>query len=222
MFFRTHLLKRRLLRKRNWLPEGFWMLLAVNVWFYMTLLPILRASTSYPSLPVQRTLLPRTTHDPHVPLNHKSREVLQLVVSTDLSLVGKLPLMSNVAYPIHRGMPYRFREPREVNFPEPFEEGNCVAQYEWQKSSFPTCNILHEYSFSSLYSRQSEASIKHLANGYFRDAWRVNQNATVNEESTVFKTLLYRRDWYEYLYDRNRRDAVAMERMTASPYVIDI
>ena len=43
-----------------------------------------------------------------------------------------------------------------------------------------------------------------------------------NEELAVLKTLWYEHDFSDRSYDRHRRDALASERLSSSPYVVDI
>ena len=99
------------------------------------------------------------------------------------------------------------------------ETGDCVAQYEWQKRSFPSCNSVLEQDMTDLgLDANGKDSVRLIANGYWRDVWRIQSES----DRAVLKTLRYEHDWEERNYDRHRRDAVAMERLTASPHVIDI
>ena len=90
-----------------------------------------------------------------------------------------------------------------------FETKNCVAQYEWQKSYYPSCNFLME---------QDLLHAEYLANGYWRDVWQV----TSGKEETILKTIRYEHDYTPRNYDRHRRDAVAMERLSSSKYILNI
>ena len=104
--------------------------------------------------------------------------------------------------------------------PDKFENGDCLAQYEWQKSSFPTSNLLMEVDLTDLgLNANGEESLRLIANGYWRDVWKVVDPAGT---PVVLKTIRYEHDYEERNYDRHRRDAVAMERLTSSPYVMDI
>jgi serine/threonine protein kinase len=95
------------------------------------------------------------------------------------------------------------------------ESGDCKAQHDWQKTSFPTCNLLHEHDLGLIRSNQ----VKVLGNGYWRDVWKVRDGA---QEEQALKTIRYEHDFEDRNYDRHRRDALAMERLTASPNVVDI
>jgi len=119
--------------------------------------------------------------------------------------------------------------------PDPFEEGDCVAQYEWQKMTFSTCNTVHEQALTALLRPTIRGSssntsttarkgsdgdqVKFLAYGYWRDVWMVRD---ADWEPLALKTIRYEHDFVQRNYDRHRRDAVAMEHLTSSPNVISI
>lgn len=96
-----------------------------------------------------------------------------------------------------------------------FEDGDCKAQYQWQLESYPTCNLLHEQELGLLVKDE----VQLLGHGYWRDVWKVIDG---DQEVYVLKTLRYEHDFEDRNYDRHRRDALAMLRMTASPNVINI
>ncbi|KAL7527118.1 hypothetical protein ACHAXR_003684, partial [Thalassiosira sp. AJA248-18] len=123
---------------------------------------------------------------------------------------------------------------------------NCTPMAKWQTTSFPTCNFLHEmniFSSSPTLSyfhpfRQRKGDLEKevaneqvvpisetytariLGNGWFRHAWEVMDS--YRGDSMAVKTLRLDRDYLHEYYELHRRDAVAMERLTASPYVMDI
>jgi hypothetical protein len=102
---------------------------------------------------------------------------------------------------------------------EQFETDSCSAQYKWQKSFYPTCNYLMEQDIAQLgASSDQESYSRYLAHGYWRDVWKVVNK----EQEAVLKTIRYEHDYTERNYDRHRRDAVAMERLTASIHILDI
>lgn len=122
---------------------------------------------------------------------------------------------------------------------------NCVAQYDWQEKSYPTCNYLmevdptnlnlmpmfHEEHYNNKHDLPLASSSLHsysklIANGYWRDVWTV-ENVLPNkgkdpEEAVILKTMRYEHDYIPRNYDRHRRDAIAMERLTASTFIMDI
>ena len=138
---------------------------------------------------------------------------------------------------------------------------DCIAQYDWQEKSFPTCNHLMEIDMTNLipfpvvsdnnnnnnnnnnnknefFSAHSFS--KYLAAGYWRDVWSVKNslrsehndndngnddkksNNNNNVETFVLKSMRYTHDYVPRNYDRHRRDAVAMERLTSSAFVMEI
>jgi len=96
---------------------------------------------------------------------------------------------------------------------DPFAVGQCQAQYKWQEMSYPTCNNLHEVEMTG-------NSVQLINNGYWRDVWVFEETASGIKQ--VLKTLRYEHDWEDRNYDRHRRDALAMERLSSSPHIVDI
>ena len=98
------------------------------------------------------------------------------------------------------------------------EEGNnCIQSKDWQLTSFPACNSIHEYDISATTSPShttDDTAAQLINHGYWRDVWKVHD--------AVLKTIRYEHDYTERNYDRHRRDALAMERLTASENVVDI
>jgi hypothetical protein len=121
---------------------------------------------------------------------------------------------------------------------ESFEEKGCTAKYEWQKGAFPNCNNLHEFELGQLSTMHGRAmrealrtnegdgdeQVRYWAHGYWRDVWLVSKaiQAGVDEEVSVLKTLRMTHDFTDRNYDRHRKDALASERLSKSPYVVDI
>ena len=79
---------------------------------------------------------------------------------------------------------------------------------------------------------KEESSIEFLGQGWFRSAWELytenipeydeEEEEWGYEESVVLKTLRIERDFLQEYYELHRRDAMAMERLTFSPHVMDI
>jgi serine/threonine protein kinase len=128
---------------------------------------------------------------------------------------------------------------------------HCIPSAKWQSEFHPVCNDIHatvDIRQTLLSGELTLLSNK----GFWRHAWRHNQtdNATGNNQSavTVWKTFKYVRiddciqhlynvltfahtisffgrinhNFEEKYYEDNRVDAVAMERLTGSPYVINM
>jgi hypothetical protein len=112
---------------------------------------------------------------------------------------------------------------------DPFEHDDCVRQYDWQVTSYPTCNQLHEYPLWDMTTSSSSSNhnneettlskVKYLASGYWRDTWMIRD---MQWQPHALKTMRYMHEYEQRNYDRHRRDAVAMEHMTSSPNVLDI
>jgi len=98
---------------------------------------------------------------------------------------------------------------------DPFQTKKCRLQYDWQDSHFPSCNLLLEIDMTNF----EASNMDFVGNGAYRDVWVVNEPNGVHR---VLKTLRYKREFEPRNYDRHRRDAIAMERLTSSPNIVDI
>jgi len=103
---------------------------------------------------------------------------------------------------------------------KPLETETCEAQYDWQRHHHPNCNHLMEQDWTrvGLVYRRGHSYVRFLAHGYFRDVWKLQ----AGPEKTALKTLRYKHDVNGRHFDRHRRDAVTMEQLTSSPWVVDI
>lgn len=101
-----------------------------------------------------------------------------------------------------------------------WETKDCKAMHPWQLTSFPTCNKLHEVDLSPHHLDQ-DGFVRIINHGYFRDVWTIHDD-DLQHTPQVLKTLRYEHKYIDRNYDRHRRDAVAMERLTGSPYIVDI
>lgn len=118
-------------------------------------------------------------------------------------------------------------EDYEDGMRDQFEHDSCKAQFEWMKQSFPTCNMLHEADLTNMHAAEKKhhEQVRILGSGYWRDVWKVKSGLTGKEghsETNILKTIRYKHDFEDRNYDRHRRDALAMERLTWSPNVVDI
>jgi serine/threonine protein kinase len=97
----------------------------------------------------------------------------------------------------------------------------CLAMADWQTQSFVNCNSLHEIDLHRgiTHVHDGTAQLTFLGQGRFRDTWQVGSD---NEEPVVLKTLRMEREFLEEYYERHRRDAVAMERLTHSHFVMNV
>ena len=123
-----------------------------------------------------------------------------------------------------------------VHEAEKFESEECKAKYDWQNKAFPNCNNLHEFELGQLTGMHGRAmrealnvregdgdeQVRYWAHGYWRDVWLVSKAINNEEEIGVLKTLRKMHDFTDRNYDRHRKDALASERLSKSPYVVDI
>lgn len=86
----------------------------------------------------------------------------------------------------------------------------CVPMASWQQSHRPSCNFLHELDIRN-------ANL--LATGSYRHVWVLRE---FDNTKRVLKTLRYQREFDSQNFDRHRRDAVALEQLSSSDYVVDI
>jgi serine/threonine protein kinase len=100
---------------------------------------------------------------------------------------------------------------------------HCLPKADWQIKSFPNCNSIHEINIVTSAAENSveEDSLSVLGEGWFRTTWRFDRSSP-HDESVVLKTLRIEREYLSEYYELHRRDAVAMERLTASAFIVDI
>lgn len=107
----------------------------------------------------------------------------------------------------------------------PIEHGDCKPLHDWQTSFYPSCNSVHELGIVESMGKRSSSQFKLFGTkGYWRNAWRVDSPSFIQDtwDTFVLKTLKLAHRFEERHYEHDRIDAVAMERLTASPHVIDI
>jgi len=117
---------------------------------------------------------------------------------------------------------------------QPHHKEHCLPKAEWQVKSNPNCNSIHEINVATAaaaahnsqhhdnhhhHHHHNEESLSVLGEGWFRTTWRLDRS---DEESVVLKTLRIEREFLSEYYELHRRDAVAMERLTASPFVVNV
>mmetsp|Transcript_12888 Transcript_12888/g.30428 ORF Transcript_12888/g.30428 Transcript_12888/m.30428 type:complete len:889 (+) Transcript_12888:518-3184(+) len=126
---------------------------------------------------------------------------------------------------------------------EPYSNNECVPMQEWQTMYQPSCNGMHELALQTLGKRartDEENSLKTWhrgrveglnatlfgTKGFWRYAWKVvidyRDHGKAEEDTIVFKNLKYEHNFEDAHFEHDRIDAVAMERLTSSPHVINI
>ena len=98
------------------------------------------------------------------------------------------------------------------------EDGqDCVPMHDWQTTSFPTCSTMHELS---LPQNLRENRFGYLTKGGYNTIfWIMGET---EEEKGVLKILSYDSAHTDRNHDRVRRDALISERLTFSPYIMDM
>eukprot|EP00984_Skeletonema_dohrnii_P007209 scaffold2601_cov127-Skeletonema_dohrnii-CCMP3373.AAC.8 len=97
--------------------------------------------------------------------------------------------------------------------------------------------VVTDYSPKKSLKQKQEVDLELKGQGWFRAAWALDRDTSPykveydddaldtvyrTDEQMVLKTLRIERDFAEEFYELHRRDAMAMERLTQSPYVLDI
>eukprot|EP00980_Cylindrotheca_fusiformis_P031109 scaffold25830_cov162-Cylindrotheca_fusiformis.AAC.10 len=101
------------------------------------------------------------------------------------------------------------------------ESRTCQVMHDWQTRIFPSCNTVHGINM-----RPETGSHKCFCfipvgatGGGDRCAFKIYDS---KGEEAVLKIPKYKKDFTESRYEDARKDGVAMERLQASPYVLDI
>lgn len=101
----------------------------------------------------------------------------------------------------------------------PYSDGKCVPMQDWQTTFHPSCNGMHEIAIETLGEENGDSVNLFGTKGYWRNAWKVDSQV---KDTMVMKTLKYQHNFEDAHYEHDRVDAVAMERLTASPHVINV
>jgi hypothetical protein len=125
----------------------------------------------------------------------------------------------------------------------PYSDGECVPMQDWQTTFHPYCNGMHELALetlgaSGINKKVSSDRFDNLlsgigaqifgTHGFWRYAWKVTMrhfdktHSHPEQDTVVLKTLKYEHNFEDAHFEHDRVDAVAMERLTSSPHVINI
>lgn len=114
---------------------------------------------------------------------------------------------------------------------EPYSDGECVPMQDWQTTYHPSCNGMHELGMNGIGDDTHGVDATLFGTGgFWRYAWRVDVNLPRDSgsgsktpvDTVVLKTLKYEHNFEDAHFEHDRIDAVAMERLTASPHVINV
>lgn len=111
-------------------------------------------------------------------------------------------------------------------------EDGCEYLGSWMNDIHPSCNIIHEIDTTDFFMNKNRTSVRvdgakrrkhtfHIGSGAYRNAFMVTE---FNGARRVLKTFRYADNLnvHHQSIEKMRLDAVAMEQLTASPYVADI
>lgn len=129
------------------------------------------------------------------------------------------------------GRPNGLRAEHQAKKPnvERLQEG-CMRP-KWQEFSFPTCNDLHDIDLRNTYQERlrrhrsvdtNAEPIGYMAEGMWRTVWAVEPRQGIDQEPLVLKMMKSEHEVDKRNLERHRRDALVMERLTSSPFVVDI
>lgn len=109
---------------------------------------------------------------------------------------------------------------------------------DWQKTSFPNCNELHEIDLvdalrvpkrrskkSQRMERDAEEknNVGYVDSGLWRTVWKVDPRGEKKDQvPAVLKMMKGEHDVDQRNMDRHRRDALVMERLTSSPHIVSM
>jgi hypothetical protein len=173
-----------------------------------------------------------TTTEPN---NHYSR--VETVFSEGQLFDAKLRMLYRTmpeftditqSYPYTDSTDYEGIMERRI-FPQHDHDDKCVPMADWQSTFYPTCNEFHGFDAPEALSDRDLWMIS--SKGYWRYAWEVVENKTKHwtddswgeyshDSSIVLRTFKLEHTYEEAYFENNRVDAIAMERLTKSPYVI--
>lgn len=103
---------------------------------------------------------------------------------------------------------------------KPFAEGECVPMSDWQTTFHPSCNAVHELGLAQIGANPEMEFDLFGKKGFWRHAWKVQRKHS--KDVFALKTLKIQHNFEEAHFLHDRIDAVAMERLTGSPHVIDV
>jgi hypothetical protein len=171
----------------------------------------------------------------HMALNYRHFPRIIYLLSTDKNPIPTLSLEgSNITWKRHVTDMGNIKARRRIAQRDDLdldsvEDDRCQLRSNWQRMSFPTCNIVHEFDSTQPWSSTSsqmrrQKTYRIIGNGFWRDVWIVNYESRgiQSNERGIFKTMRYQHSYSPRNFDRMRRDSVTMERLTKSPFIIDI
>mmetsp|Transcript_5483 Transcript_5483/g.11939 ORF Transcript_5483/g.11939 Transcript_5483/m.11939 type:complete len:556 (+) Transcript_5483:40-1707(+) len=113
----------------------------------------------------------------------------------------------------------RLLESDDFSYRDPLYEGDCVPMQKWQETSFPNCNLFHELDFLE---KSRTQQFEFYAKGGYNHIFWLEEVDKKDDPELVMKILKYGTEYSDRNFDRVRRDGLILERLTHSPYVLDV
>jgi Protein kinase domain len=195
-----------------------------------------------PDLTVHERTRIRSRNHSHHNVRKKRHWIVEFGHYINTFLFGSSSLSSSSSLQNNMILPFMnttMKKDSEVLPPE------CIRS-EWHSYSYPTCNDIYEIDLpdiirqspriydsfiknnkddvgtnSTLDQYNLTIPIGYIAQGLWRSVWAVNPRATMTEP-IVLKTMRRTHDLSHRNFERHRRDAIVMEQLTSSPYVMNI
>ena len=106
-------------------------------------------------------------------------------------------------------------KPNSLELVGGYNKNTCKPKHDWQSRSFPNCNLFHETNLSDM---------KFLTSGTIRSVFELSENIDGNENKFVYKNLDFngRHEVTPKRIDQERKDALVLERTTASRFIPSI
>lgn len=122
------------------------------------------------------------------------------------------------------------------------DKGKCQQMHDWQVSHNENCNVVHEASWGFVHPLgwnpenlpedyefnedqmflDPNEQIRLVAGGAFRWVWMIRESDGTRRALKTLRVDVKSQNFDLRNFDRHRRDAVAMDQLTASPLVVDM
>lgn len=152
----------------------------------------------------------------------QARPLMVQILTNSSHSISHLQLPQEYAPLIERDNVYWIDHGASFHKPKSELKEGCSPLADWQQSFHSNCNAFHEVPLSELVDEEGGWELGRLINnGAYRDVWGIRE---YDGTRRVMKTLRYinSRNFDQRNFDRHRRDAVASEQLSASPYIVNI
>jgi hypothetical protein len=109
----------------------------------------------------------------------------------------------------------RLLDSEDFSYRDPLYEGECTPMTEWQTTSFPNCNMFHELD---MHGKVGRNELEYFTSGGYNDIFYLKERDISYDPEMALKILMFGTDYSDRNFDRVRRDALILERLTKSPY----